>query len=207
MATGILPLRRINCGIMKTTLSVLVIFLVAAPLPWVHALPLREEKPPEHIWVLVAKKDIYPGNAIRNPDELFELVCYTFGDVPADAVRDFWSLRDKLVATRIPKGQPLRRGDLAEMVVFALPQHVAKGAWWSAGARVAVILIRTQPDKTTKVDKLLTDLEVIQVVDVWSEGSPWDEIHWLAVTVKQAEQLEDAQKLGKLRLMIVESKD
>jgi Flp pilus assembly protein CpaB len=72
----------------------------------------RQQEDVEKVQVLVAKRNLNMGETIKTPQDVFEFKEYTKGEEPRDAVREFDSLKGRILKIHRRAGDFVRPDDL-----------------------------------------------------------------------------------------------
>ncbi|HVS36655.1 MAG TPA: hypothetical protein VMS17_13935 [Gemmataceae bacterium] len=164
----------------------------------------------ETVDVLVARQYVEPWTSVQQPQALFMKVPFGKGSQPTDAVSSYEEVQGECLKHKLSAGQVLRKSSIAPK---------AGRSWWPAPpkrlyvkvvrdpqqpihAKDRVDIVFTRPNAAPQIllkDQLLLSVDPTLNDDNYLSAS-------FSVKPEQAQQLDLAQSLGELRL-VVHAKD
>jgi len=127
----------------------------------------------ERVDVLVATKDINPGQVLRDPKEFFKVKPYIKGEEPKNAINNLELLKGKIVVKPLRVDNPCTLADLGDKfglevskgmraIAVQVTQEKVAGGFVLPNSRVDIVLT-SRENGPPKAETILTNMRVLAV--------------------------------------------
>jgi len=170
----------------------------------------------ERVDVLVATKDINPGQVLRDPKEFFRVKPYIKGEEPKNAINNLELLKGKIVVKPLRVDNPCTLADLGDKfglevskgmraIAVQVTQEKVAGGFVLPNSRVDIVLT-SRDNGPPKAETILTNMRVLAVDQLSRAPDGRDSLTPTTVTLEMSPEdmlkLAAAKERGKIELVL-----